>query len=248
MGLCKALPALGRECQNCVSGGREDDGPRLSLGGGTSNARTIRSYLDALKRLQLDVPLETGAYALSTLQLGPGESVENIRLCAVWRVTAAQLINLLSDLAEAPCGQTVPETFISAVDTVYDAVGLDSPVAAIVRYHAKKLRAELASDDPTPVRKAYNPTLSQIVALELAVVDETSRPAGTSIQEVELMALELVKVHSPSRWNDISNADVGKSDYMPRRLADWMYLDRPRCPARTKRSKFFPCGFPEPTR
>ena len=103
-----------------------------------------------------------------------------------------ELINILYDKADKPCGRTTPSRIVSQVGMAFAKRGLPPIITDLSRGVAASLKAALSSDIPRAVRKALNLPGVVILAMELAVLDPDAYGLGPL--EVALMGAELAKV------------------------------------------------------
>ena len=119
---------------------------------------------------------------------------------ATLQMSETDVLNFLMDIADRPCGKSVPEKILAHVDLVYRRLGLTTPIGMAARGQAALLKQQLARQAPREIRKALQPLLVVVVAMEAAVADEENSLAA---EHRVIFGLELTKVYLSARWDDI---------------------------------------------
>ena len=120
-----------------------------------------------------------------------------------------KLLDYLLGRADEPCAKSVPSKLNSVIKSVWQKIGLDPIVGPLAEGQAKRLKSILACNQLQSVRKALNPLLLMVVAMELALAAPESAP-DLSGADRALIGAELVKIYTCARWHDIENLVGGK--------------------------------------
>ena len=120
----------------------------------------------------------------------------------IFTMQEEDLIDLLHDLAEKPCGKGVPEKLIGKINVIWNKMGIPAIVGSASSSQARMLTTELSAANPRTIRKALTTPLVVIVAIEMGINDGTLTGVDRAV-----LGAELVKVYTSSRWDDLRHLD-----------------------------------------
>ena len=124
----------------------------------------------------------------------------------IFELTEVQLVDYLADRADEPCGKTVPEKVIAHVHLFFERTGLPTPVGRLAKGQAALLHKQLAATEPREIKKALQPLLLVVAAMEVAVADRANNFMGVEGRVV--LGVELTKIYLSARWDDIEGLDA----------------------------------------
>ena len=121
----------------------------------------------------------------------------------LFQIEESDLMNVMFDQADKPCGKSFPEKLVRTVALVWERLGLPPTVTVASRGLAAALKVQLSEANLQAVRKALTPLIITICAMELEVAE-----GQIEGQELLIMGTELIKVYTSSRWDDVRHLDA----------------------------------------
>ena len=179
LNLCKEAGEDAKHLQTAMATARPD-AALLSLFG-KRRKRTLRAMAQDLLRLKKSV----------------GGKAE------LFQIEESDLMNVMFDQADKPCGKSFPEKLVRTVALVWERLGLPPTVTVASRGLAAALKVQLSEANLQAVRKALTPLIVTICAMELEVAE-----GQIEGQELLIMGTELIKVYTSSRWDDVRHLDA----------------------------------------